>query len=157
MPLHLAGPVRDALLQLPRLPEHVQDVVGDVLDRDVDARRHIDHLACHAVEIRLDQRLDRLGVVVDVEPVTARLTFAVDRERLVAESLDDEARDDLLGMLAGAVVVERARDHDRQVVGDVVAEREAVGARLGRGVGAAREQRVLLVHRCVLGRPVHLT
>ena len=103
-----------------------------------------------------DDRLDRLGVVVDVEPVAARVPVAVDRQRLARERLRDEARDHLLRMLARAVVVERADDHDRQPVGDVVRVREPVAARLRRRVRRARVQRVQLVHRRVLGRPVHL-
>ena len=35
------------------------------------------------VDVRRDDRLDRLGVVVDVEPVAARVAVAVDRQRLV--------------------------------------------------------------------------
>ena len=114
------------------------------------------HLACDRVDVGLDDRLDRLGVVVDVEPVAAGVAVAVHRQRLVRERLGDEPRDHLLRVLPRAVVVERAHDHDRQAVGDVVAVREAVGARLRRGVRAARVQRVLLVHRRVLGRAVHL-
>ena len=121
-----------------------------------DACRDVDDLAGDALERRLDQRLDRRGGVVDVEPVAARVPVAVDSERLAAERLGDEARDDLLGMLPRPVVVERSDDHDRQVVRDPVAVREAVGARLGRGVRAARLERVPLVHRRVLRRAVHL-
>ncbi len=92
----------------------------------------------------------------DVEPVAARVAVAVDRQRLVGERLGDEARDHLLGVLPGPVVVERADDHDRQPVGDEVAVREPVGAGLGCGVGAARVERMLLVHRRPLGGSVHL-
>ena len=35
------------------------------------------------VERRLDHRLDRLRVVVDVQPVARRVPVAVDRQRLV--------------------------------------------------------------------------
>ena len=60
------------------------------------------------------------------------------------------------GMLARPVVVERPHDHDRQAVGDEVAVREPVAAGLRRGVGAARLERVALVHRVGLGRAVDL-
>ena len=103
-----------------------------------------------------DDRLDRLGVVVHVEPVAARVAVAVDRQRLVGERLRDEARDHLLRMLARPVVVERADDHDRQAVRDVVRVGEPVGAGLRRGVRAARVQRMLLVHRVGERRAVDL-
>ena len=73
-----------------------------------------------------------------------------------ASALRDEPRHDLLRMLARPVVVERPHDHDRQPVGDEVRVGEPVGARLRRGVGAARIERMLLVHRIGLGRPVDL-
>ena len=108
------------------------------------------------VDRRVDQRLDRLGVVVDVEPVAARVAVAVNRQRGAGERLRDEARHDLLGVLARPVVVERPHDHDRQAVGDEVAVREPVAAGLRRGVRAARLERMALVHRIGLGRAVDL-
>ena len=96
------------------LAEDVEHQVGDLADRDVDPGRDVDHLAGDIVDVGGDHGLDRLGVVVDVEPVTARAAVAVHRERLVAQRLRDEARDHLLRMLVRAVVVERPDDDDRQ-------------------------------------------
>ena len=93
-----------------------------------------------------DDRLDRLGIVVDIDPVAARVPVTVDRQRLVRQRLRDEARDHLLRMLARSVVVERADDDDRQSVRDVVRVREPVGAGLRPRVRAPRIERVLLVH-----------
>src|SRR5262245_20486342 len=59
-------------------------------------------------------------------------------------------------MLPRAVVVERPEDDDRQVVRDRIGVCEPIGSRLRRRVGAARVERVLLVHRRRLGRAVHL-
>ena len=56
--------------------------VGDVADRDVDPRGDVHDLAGERVDVGRDDRLDRLGVVVDVEPVAARVPVAVDRQRL---------------------------------------------------------------------------
>ena len=108
------------------------------------------------VQRRGDERLDRGRGVVDVEPVAARVTVPVDRQRLAHERLRDESRHDLLRMLPRPVVVERAHDHDRQVVRDPVAVGEAVPACLRGRVGAARVERVLLVHRVPLRGAVHL-
>jgi hypothetical protein len=47
----------------------VQNGVGDVADGDVDPGRDVDDLAGEPVDVGSDDRLDRLGVVVDVEPV----------------------------------------------------------------------------------------
>ena len=60
--------------------------VGDVADRDVDPGRDVHDLAGERVDVGGDDRLDRLGVVVDVEPVAARVPVAVDRQRLAARA-----------------------------------------------------------------------
>ncbi len=126
------------------------------VDRDVDSRRDVQHLAGDAVDRGRDDRLDRLGVVVDVQPVAARRAAAVDRQRQPLQRLRDEARHDLLRVLPRPVVVEGPDDDDRKVVRHEVAVREPVATRLRRRVGAARVERVLLVHRVALGGAVHL-
>ena len=130
--------------------------VGHVAYGDVDPGGDVDDLAGEHVDVGGDDRLDRLGVVVDVEPVAGGVPVAVDRQRLARERLGDEARDHLLRMLARSVVVEGAHDHDRQPVGDEVRVREPVASRLRRRIGRARVERMLLVHGRVLRRPVHL-
>ena len=117
--------------------DRCQHRVGHVAHRDVDPGRDVHDLAGKRVDVRSDDRLDRLGVVVDVEPVAARVPVAVDRQRLARERLRDEARDHLLRVLARPVVVERADDHDRQPVGDVVRVGEPVAAGLRRSVRAS--------------------
>ena len=76
------------------------------------------HLAGDVSMRRGDDRLDRLGVVLDVEPVAARVPVAVDRQRLAASACVMKRGIDLLRVLARAVVVERPHDHDRQPVRD---------------------------------------
>ena len=156
VPRHLARPLGDVLLQRRRLAAQLQHEVGDLRHRRVPPRRDVDHLAVHRRRVRLDHRLDRLRVVLDVEPVTARRPVTVHRQRLTGQRLEDEARDHLLRMLARAVVVERPHDHDRQVVRRAVRERQPIRPRLRRRVGAARVQRMLLVHRSPLRGAVHL-
>jgi hypothetical protein len=155
VPVDLAEPLldEDGLRVDPDGRDHR---LGDVADGDVDPGRDVDDLASEPVDVRRDDRLDRLGVVVDVEPVAGRVPVPVDRQRLAGERLRDEARDHLLRVLPRPVVVERPHDHDRQPVGDVVRVGEPVAARLRRRVRRARVERVLLVHGRVLRRPVHL-
>ena len=92
----LPEPLRHMHLRRARVADGLEHEVGDLGHRDVDARRDVDHLARERVERSVDQRLDRLGVVVDVEPVAARVPVAVDRQRDAGERLRDEARHDLL-------------------------------------------------------------
>jgi hypothetical protein len=139
VPVDLPGPVGDVLLERGGLPEDLEDRVGDLLDRLVDAGRDVDRLADDGVERYLARRRDRLGGVEDVQPVAAGDAVPMDRQRLVGERLDDEARNDLLGMLEGPVVVERADDRDGQVVRAPVRERQPVAAR-GYGSPSQYEQ-----------------
>ena len=138
------------------LPVAASTASATLVDRDVDAGRDVDDLAGERVDVGGDDRLDRLGVVVHVEPVAARVAVTVDRQRFPGQRLGDEARHDLLRVLPRAVVVERADDHDRQPVRDEVRVRQPVAARLGRRVRRSRVQRVLLVHGRALGRAVDL-
>ena len=138
------------------LPRSSQIRSAIALHVDVDARRDVQHLARDALERRLDDRRDRLGGVLDVQPVAARAAAAVHRQRPVLQRRGDEARDDLLGVLVGPVVVERADDHGGRPVGAPVAVDEAVAAGLRRGVRRARVERVLLVHGIALGGAVDL-
>src|SRR5262249_57451891 len=77
-PGELARAFGDMRPQLGRPTDRPENKVGDVRDRDVDAGRHVDHFAGDRVEVCLDDRLDRFGVVVDVEPVTARVAVPAD-------------------------------------------------------------------------------
>ena len=103
----LPEPLGDVHLGRARVADRVEHQIGDVRHGDVDPRRDVHDLAREPVDRRVDQRLDRLGVVVDVEPVPARVPVAVNRQRRAGERLGDEARHDLLGMLPRPVVVER--------------------------------------------------
>ena len=88
-------------------PDRLEHEPSHVPDGDVHAGRHVHDLADHGIQRRRDDRLDRLGVVVDVEPVATRMPVSVHGQRLAGERLRDEARHDLLRM-PGPVVVERA-------------------------------------------------
>ena len=82
MAVDLAEPLGDVHLgRRRRFADGIEHEVGDLGDGDVDAGRDVHDLPGDVVDRRVDQRLDRLGVVVDVEPVAARVPVAVDRQR----------------------------------------------------------------------------
>ena len=114
---------------------HVHDLVAaaDVVDL--------------AVAAFLDQQVERAAVIVHVQPVADVHAVAVERHRDVVDGVGDEQRNDLLRKLVGSVIVRRARDDDRHVVGGPVAVGEAVGARLARRVRIARLEFVGLAAR----------
>src|ERR671919_198984 len=103
--VHLTRPLRRVHLERARPADAVEDEVGDLGDGDVAPGRNVHDLPGHGIRVARDERLDRLGVVLDVEPVAARVTVAVDRERLVPERPRDEARGHLLRGLGRRVIV----------------------------------------------------
>ncbi len=97
-----------------------------------------------------------------VQPVALVQAVPVQRHGDVVDGIRDEERDDLFGELMRTVVVRRARDDHRHVVGRPVAVGEPIGARLARRVGIPRTQLVGLPARSVghaavdlVGRDLH--
>ena len=56
----------------------------------------------------LEHGVDRGAAVLDVEPVADLHAVAVDGQRVAGERVEDAERDQLLGVLVGAVVVRGA-------------------------------------------------
>ena len=80
----------------------------------------------------------RVGVVLDEDPVAQVGAVAVDRQRLALQRVQRDQRDQLLRELPRAVVVGGVGDDGRQPVGVVPGAHQMVGRRLARGIGAAR-------------------
>ena len=137
----MAGAVGDDRLERRRLAGELEDVVGDLLDRALDARADVVGLALTPA---LEHDLDRPAVVEDVEPLAPVLRRRVERQVAVFERVRHEQRDHLLGELEGPVVVRAVRDRDRQSVGLGVRAHGMVGSRLGGVVRRARPVRRLL-------------
>ena len=116
----------------------------------------VEHLAPHGVERGLEHALDRVAGVVDEDPVARRPSVAVDGQRIAAQRARDEARQQLLEVLAGTVVVEGPHDHGGQRVGLDEGVDQPVGGALGGGVRRVRLERMVLVHRVVQRRAVDL-
>ena len=145
--------------------------VGDVLDEvfgltelledgldDVDVGALI--VAADVVDLAdtalLQNQVNRMAVILDVEPVADILAVAVDRQLLVGQRVDDHQRDELLREMVRAVVVRAARDRRRDLVGAVVGHDEQVGTSLRSRIRARclevrllREEEVWTVERQV--------
>ena len=76
------------------------------------------------------------GVVLGVDPVADVLAAAVELGAHAVDDVGDLARDELLHVLVGAVVVGAVGDRGAQAVGAGPGADEHVGAGLGRAVGA---------------------
>ena len=85
-----------------------------------------------------DDGLDGGAVVLDVEPIPHVLPVAIDRDGLALGHAGDGQGDELLGMLAGAVVVRAVRRQRGQAVGVVVSPHQVVAAGLAGAVGTVR-------------------
>ena len=87
---------------------------------------------------------DGRGVVLGVDPVADVLAAAVELGADAVDDVRDLARDELLHVLVGAVVVGAVGDRGAKPVGAGPGAHEHVGGRLGRAVRRARRVRRLL-------------
>ena len=87
---------------------------------------------------------DGRGVVLGVDPVADVLALPVELGADAVDYVRDLARDELLHVLVGAVVVGAVGDRGAKPVGARPGAHEHVGARLGGAVGARRLVRRLL-------------
>ena len=125
---------------------HPVEGVGGLPHRLEDGAQNVDvgPLAVGADEVGLPypsagQDLPhRRGVVVDVDPVADVPAVAVELGADAAQNVGDLARDELLHMLARAVVVGAVRDRGAHPVGTHPRSHEQVGGRLGGAVRGAR-------------------
>ena len=99
-----------------------------------------------------EDHIDRLAVVLDIEPVSDVQTLAVYGKRLVVQRVRDHQRDQLLRELIRAVVVGAAADGHRQPVSSVICEHQKICGRFRSAVRAAGMNRRLLCKEEV--RPV---
>ena len=137
----VAGAVGDPVEVLGVAPHRLQD---HAQDRDVVL------LAVGSDEVGLPHAAlgedvpDGRGVVLGVDPVADVLAAAVELGAHAVDDVRDLARDELLHVLVGAVVVGAVGDRGAQAVGAGPGADQHVGGRLGARVRAARVVRRLL-------------
>ena len=120
-----------------RLQDHAQH--GDVVLLAVGA----DEVGLPHAALREDVP-DGRGVVLGVDPVADVLALSVELGAHAVDDVRDLARDELLHVLVGAVVVGAVGDRGAQAVGAGPGAHEHVGAGLGRAVRGGRVIRRLL-------------
>ena len=129
---------RDEALGLAQLlADELHDV--DVLHLVVSA--HVIHFPHPSL---VDDEVDRLAVVLHIQPVAHILPRSVYGQRLVRKRVRDRERDELLGEMIGPVVVGTARNGHGKSIRSVICEHQKIRPRLGGGIGAGRMQRRLL-------------
>lgn len=137
----VAGAVGDPVEVLGVLPHRLED---HAQDRDVVP------LAVGADEVGLPRLAlgedgpDGRAVVLGVDPVADVLALSVELGAHAVDDVCDLARDELLHVLVGAVVVGAVGDRGAQAVGAGPGAHEHVGAGFGGAVGAGRPVRRLL-------------
>ena len=120
MDLRLPAELVAQLLGGERVAAVVAGAVGDVLDQRLVAAGQLDHPLDHLDVLALVGAADVVGLagaalhqhgvdaaaeVLDVEPVADLAAVAVDRQRVAVDRVEDHQRDQLLRVLARAVVV----------------------------------------------------
>ena len=134
-------PVGDGAHETGGLAEPLEDGPADVDVAPLVAAADVVDLAGGA---SLEDHVESLAVVAHEEPVAHVQPVAVEGQRLIIESVRDEQRDQLLGVLVRTEIVRGARDQHGQPVSRVVRVGEAVGRGLACGIGVRRHQGVLL-------------
>ena len=113
-------------------------------------------MAAHIVDFSLaalaDNQVDGHAVIVNMEPVSDIIPFAVDRQLLIGQRPADHQRNQLLREMVGAVVVGAAGNRHWQPVSPVVGQNKQIRAGLAGGIGAGGVQRRLLREKQI--RPV---
>ena len=137
----VAGAVGDPVEVLGVAPHGLQDHAqhGDVVLLAVGA----DEVGLPRAALGEDVP-DGPGVVLGVDPVADVLAAAVELGAHAVDDVRDLARDELLHVLVGAVVVGAVGDRGAQAVGAGPGADQHVGGRLGARVRAARVVRRLL-------------
>ena len=133
----VAHPVEVVGVATHGLQDHPQD--GDVVPLTVGA----DEVGLAHAALREDVP-DGRAVVLGVDPVADVLARAVELGALAVDDVGNLARNELLHVLVGAVVVRAVGDGCAQTVGARPGTHEHVGAGLGGGVRGARVVRRLL-------------
>ena len=88
--------------------------------------------------------MNRRAVVGNVLVVPHLLSVPIHWQRQGVESVGDEERDDLFGVLVWSDVVGAAADRNRQSISDVIGVDEQIRAGLAGGIGAAGNQGIAL-------------
>ena len=114
-----------------RLEDHAQD--GDVVPLAVGT----DEVGLPHLSLGEDVP-DGRGVVLGVDPVADVLAAAVKLGAHAVDDVRDLARDELLHVLVGAVVVGTVGDRGAKAVGAGPGADQHVGGRLGRAIGRGR-------------------
>ena len=74
-------------------------------------------------------------------------SITVERQRSSLDRVHGEQRNELLGILIGAVVIARPRDDDGQAMRDLIGLGQVISCRLARAVGITWLERCHLIHR----------
>ena len=92
----------------------------------------------------VDDQINGLAVIFHIQPVTDVQTLAVNRQRLVSQSISNHQRNQLLREVIRTIVVGATGNGHRQAVGTVVSQNQQVSGSLGATVRRAGVNRSFL-------------
>src|SRR4029077_1503424 len=169
--LRLPTELAAQLLGGERVAAVVARPVGDVLDLRLVCTGQLDHPLDHRDVLALVGAADVVGLagtavhqhgvntaaeVLDVEPVANLPPVSIHRQRVPVDRVQHHQRDQLLRILARAVVIGAAHDRGLGAIGVEVGGDEQVTGRLGRRVGRGGVERRGLGEGAGLDRAVYL-
>src|SRR5215213_3779158 len=143
---HLSGAAADKLYLAVAWPHRAQHCFGDFQHAAMSFRADVDYLSAYGRDRSVNQRIQRLAVIFDIEPVSGGLAITVNRQRFAQEHARDESRHGLFEMLVWAIVIEGPDDDCRNVVRRPVRVNQTIRAALRRRIRTHRIQRMFLRH-----------
>src|SRR4029079_12669750 len=143
---HLPRPPTDKLYLTVAWSHRLQHCVCDFEYAPMSLSADVDNLATDAGDRSVNQRVQRLAMIFNIEPVSRHLTVAVHGQRLPENHTRDEARHPLFEMLVWPIVIERPNDDRGHVVSRPVRIDQTIRATLRRRIRTHRIERMLLAH-----------
>lgn len=117
-----------------RLAQFLADQLDNVDVLHLVVAAHIVDFADLAV---VDDEVNRLAVILHIQPVTHVFALAVNRQRLVCQGIGDHQRNQLFREVIRAVVVRASGNRYRETISSVVSQYQQICTCFRRGVGAA--------------------
>ena len=134
----VAFSVRDIRDEILRFPELLTNELYDIDISHLIVSADIVDLA-HAA-VRKDE-VNRLAMILHIEPIAHIFSVAVHRQRLVRQSIGNHQRNQFFRELIRSVIVAAARNRHRKAVCPIIRADQEIRARLGAAVGRARVKR----------------
>ena len=118
--------------------QFVQPLTDGSYYLDVGALTSCTDVIAFSYHALAQNRVERIDVIINIEPVACVFAFSVDRDRLTNDCFCNGEGNQFFGKLIRTKVVGAIRDDGRQTIGSLPCIDEVIRGRFAGGVGRAR-------------------